>query len=228
MFQDRQDAGRRLLEVLPPLDPQETVILALPRGGLPVADVLAEAIGAPLDIALVRKVGLPGQPELALAAVTNGSDPAITVNEDVARMAGVGIDEIRTLAKPQLEEIRRRRQLYLKGRPPVPLKGKTVVVVDDGIATGATMRAALQLIRVAGPARLLVAVPVAPPDRIAGIRRECDDLICLETPRFFHAVGAHYRMFGQVPDSTVTEILERHAHKRPAPDRDVAAGGEGT
>ncbi|MDD9732363.1 phosphoribosyltransferase family protein [Mameliella sp. AT18] len=216
MFRDRQDAGRQLLDHLPELDPAQTVILALPRGGLPVAEVIAEGLGAPLDIALVRKVGCPGQPELAVAAVTDGSDPQFTINSGVARMAGLGEDDIRTLAEPELETIRKRRELYLKGRVPVALTGKTVVVVDDGIATGATMRAALRLVRKAGPARLLVAVPVAPQDAIAEIARDCDDLICIDTPRPFIAVGAHYRIFDQVSDRDVTEILDRHANRRPS------------
>ena len=215
MFRNRQDAGRRLLDRLPPLAAEDTVVIALPRGGLPVAEVIAEAIGAPLDIALVRKVGYPGQPELALAAVTDGDNPQLAVNQDVARIAGLNDADIRALAEPELAEIHRRRQLYLKGRPPVPLTGKIAVVVDDGIATGATMRAALRLVRAAGPSRLIVAVPVGPADRIADLKRDCDELSGLETPQPFHAVGLHYQVFDQVPDATVTEILERHAHRRP-------------
>jgi len=215
MFADRRDAGQRLLRQLPDLDPRGTVILALPRGGLPVADVIAEAVGAPLDIALVRKVGLPGQPELALAAVTNGEAARITVNEDVARMAGFDDAQIRTLAERELPEIRRRRKAYLGGRAPVPLAGRRVVVVDDGIATGATMRAALRLVREAGAARVIAAVPVGPPDTIAALERDCDAVICLQSPAAFGSVGLHYRIFDQVSDATVTEILERHAHRRP-------------
>src|SRR6056297_1230435 len=140
MFTDRREAGERLLQRLPALDGEDVVIVALPRGGVPVADVIAESLGAPLDIALVRKVGLPGQPEYAVAAVTDGDAPRITVNEDVARMAGLDDGDIKGLAERVLPEIHRRRVVYLKGRPPVPVAGKIVVVVDDGIATGATMR----------------------------------------------------------------------------------------
>ena len=215
MFSDRKDAGQRLLDRLPPLDPTTTVVLALPRGGLPVADVIAEALDVPLDIALARKIGYPGQPEFAIAAVTNGDDPQITVNADVARMGGFDDAAIRRLAEPELEEIRRRRQAYLKGRPSIPLKDKTVVVVDDGLATGATMRAALRLVRATGPKRLIAAVPVGPPDTIAMIEQDCDEVICLERPEHFRAVGLHYHRFGQVPDATVTEVLDRHAAKRP-------------
>ena len=215
MFTNRDDAARRLLQRLPTLEPSSTVILALPRGGLPVADVIAEALGAPLDIVLVRKIGVPGQPEFAVGAVTDGNEPRITINDDVARLTGLEAAQIRALAQQELPEIDRRRELYLKGRPPVPLTGKTVVVVDDGIATGATMRAALRLVRDAGPARLIAAVPVGPADTIAALAADCDSLICLESPADFRAVGLHYRDFGQVPDAVVTEILERHAHRRP-------------
>lgn len=213
MFTDRHEAGQHLLKRLGQFDPEEAVVLALPRGGLPVADVIAESLSLPLDIALVRKVGVPGQPEFAVAAVTDGDDPRITVNEHVARITGLDDDDIRKLAERELREIDRRRKIYLGGRPPVPLAGKTVLVVDDGIATGATMRAALQLVRDAGPARLIVAVPVAPPDTIKEIEQYCDEVICLESPRAFRAVGLHYRNFDQVSDATVSAIIERHAQR---------------
>ncbi|PWJ20569.1 phosphoribosyltransferase [Jannaschia seohaensis] len=211
MFIDRKEAGERLLPRLQALDLDDVVVVALPRGGLPVADVVAEGLGAPLDIALVRKVGVPSQPEYAVAAVTDGDDPRITVNKDVARMARLDDAAIRELAERELPELRRRREVYLKGRPPVPLAGKNVIVVDDGIATGATMRAALHLIRDEGPARLVAAVPVAPRDTVEEMRRECDEVICLETPDFFQAVGLHYRDFRQVTDAEVATILHRHA-----------------
>lgn len=217
MFRDRREAGERLLRRLPKLDADKTVIVALPRGGLPVADVIAEALAMPLDIALVRKVGVPGQPEFAVAAVTDGEDPKITVNDQVARMTGLTEADIRGLAERELPEIRRRRETYLGGRPPVPLAGKTVVVVDDGIATGATMRAALRLIRSEGPARLIAAIPVAPAETVRELEEDCDEVICLECPSPFRAVGLHYRDFGQVNDTTVTDILERHAHRRAPP-----------
>jgi putative phosphoribosyl transferase len=223
MFADRREAGASLLAQLPDLDPAQTVVVALPRGGLPVAEVIAQARGLPLDIALVRKVGVPGHPELAVAAVTDAADgadaadgvtPRITVNADVARGAGLDTAEIRRLAERELPEIARRRARYLGGRAALSLAGKTVLVVDDGIATGATMRAALALIRAAGPARLLVAVPVAPPEALAELRDMCDDVICLECPRDFRAVGAHYRDFAQVGDAEVIEILTRTAPRR--------------
>lgn len=210
MFNDRADAGARLLAQLPPLDAAQTVIVALPRGGVPVADVIAEALGAPLDVALVRKVGLPGQEELALAAVTDGDDPQISVNDAVARFANLGEDRIRDLAQRQLPEIDRRRVLYLGGRRPLPVRGKTVVVVDDGIATGMTMLAALKLLSAQDPARLIVAVPVASHEALEGLAPLADEVVCLSTPRPFVAVGMHYRHFDQVPDEIVVEILKRH------------------
>jgi len=213
MFKDRREAGQRLLNRLGPLDPENTVILALPRGGLPVADVIAESLGVPLDIVLVRKVGVPGQPEFAVAAVTDGKNPKITVNEDVARMTGLNHSDITRLAERELPEIQRRREIYLKGRPSVPLAGKTVVVVDDGIATGATMRAALRLVRDENPARLIAAIPVGPVETIADFETECDEVICLERPADFRAVGLHYRDFGQVSDETVSKIMDLHSHR---------------
>lgn len=213
MFTDRREAGQRLLERLEQLDPKNTVILALPRGGLPVADVIAEALGVPLDIVLVRKVGVPGQPELAVAAVTDGQSPKITVNEDVARMTGLDHADIARLADRELPEIHRRREIYRNGRPPISLVGKTVVVVDDGLATGATMRAALRLVRDENPARLIAALPVAPAAAIAALESESDEVICLECPSEFRAVGLHYRDFGQVSDATVSSILEHHARR---------------
>lgn len=213
MFTDRREAGQRLLKRLGSLDPENTIIVALPRGGLPVADVIAKALGVPLDIVFVRKVGLPGHPEFAVAAVTDGENPNITVNEDVARMTGLNHADIARLAERELPEIHRRRKIYLNGRPSLSLAGKIVVVVDDGIATGATMRAALRLVRDQDPARLIVAIPVGPTATIAALESECDEVICLECPADFRAVGLHYRDFGQVSDVTVSKILERHARR---------------
>lgn len=214
MFTDRHDAGLQLYERLPPLDPEQTVVLALPRGGVPVAEEIARRLGAPLDVVFVRKVGVPSQPELALAAVTDGDDPALTVNEEIARHTGLSEERIWELAQPQLDEIARRKKLYLGGRPPVDIAGKTVIVVDDGIATGATMRASLRLLRARKPAKIILAVPVAPADTLESLEADADEVICLEIPRPFHAVGAHYRDFAQVPDAAVAEALARNAARR--------------
>jgi putative phosphoribosyl transferase len=211
MFRDRQDAGRRLLQKLGHLKSENVVVLALPRGGLPVAEPVADGLGAPLDVVMVRKIGFPGQPELALAAVSNGLAPRITINEELARRSGFSDADIHRLALPELTEIRRRREVYLRGRKPLSLRGKTVVVVDDGLATGATMRAALRAVKAQEPAQILAAVPVGATDAIDTVRGVCDELVCLETPLFFNAVGAHYRVFDQVSDETVIAILDRHA-----------------
>ncbi|WP_171177049.1 phosphoribosyltransferase [Ruegeria sp. HKCCD8929] len=209
MFQDRTDAGRQLLARMPALDPAETVVVALPRGGVPIGEIIAEGLGAPLDIVFVRKVGFPGHRELALAAVTNGAEPGLVVNEDIARSAGLDRDRIWELAQPELREIARRRDSYLGGRAALPIRGKTVIVVDDGIATGATMRASLQNLRSRGPSRLILAVPVAPEDTLAELEESAgiDEVICLKTPEPFYAVGAYYRKFDQVSDDAVTTAL---------------------
>ncbi len=209
MFQDRAEAGRRLLAALPPLKGAETVVVALPRGGVPVAEPIAEALGAPLDVVLVRKVGVPGHRELALAAVTDGDDPVLSVNEAVARHAGLDRAAIRELAQPQLDEIARRRETWFAGREAIEVKGKTVIVVDDGIATGATMRASLRALRARDPARIVLAVPVAPADTLEDLEGLADTVLCLETPQPFIAVGAHYQSFGQVPDAEVGVALAR-------------------
>jgi len=207
MFADRADAAEQLVGRLPPLDPARTVVVALPRGGVPIAAFIAKSIGAPLDVVLVRKVGLPGQEELALAAVTDGDHPKLAINTELAQSLHYSEEQILDLARPHLAEIERRRKLYLGGRPALPVRSKTVLVVDDGIATGATMRSALELLRAQDPARLIVAVPVAAEDSLTEIFVLADAVICLSTPRPFIAVGSHYRRFEQVSDQTVIDML---------------------
>ncbi len=223
MFADRQEAGQRLAARLRPLAPAGTVVVALPRGGVPVAEVIATALGLPMDIVQVRKVGLPGQPELAVAAVTDGDAPAYAINRDVMRAAGLTAAAIRTLAARELDEIARRRALWAPGHSPVAVAGRTVLVVDDGIATGATMRAALDSLRAAGAARLIAAVPVAAQDALDRLSGAADQVVCLEVPHPFVAVGAHYRDFAQVSDAEVAAALARQAvaaAARPAPPAD--------
>ena len=210
MFRDRADAGRQLLARLGDVDPDRTVVISLPRGGVPVAEVIADSLGTPLDIAIVRKVGLPGQKELAVGAISDGKDPKLVVNEDVARMAGLSRERIRELAEPEIAEAERRRQTYMGGRQPVPVEGKTVIVVDDGIATGSTMRAALGLIRAREPERIILAIPVAPEGAPARFSEQVDEMIFLETPRHFGAVGLYYADFDQVADEVVAEALARN------------------
>jgi putative phosphoribosyl transferase len=208
-FTDRTEAGRELASHLVRMNlAQPIVVLALPRGGVPIGVEVARALKAPLDLLLVRKIGLPWQPELALAAVVDGTPPDIVIDEEVRR--GTDIDDayIEAQAEQELQEIRRRRQVYLRGRPPVDVQACTAVVVDDGIATGTTMRAALKALRRRRPAQLVVAVPVAPPDTIEALASEADRIVCLEQPDPFHAVGLHYGEFHQVGDDEVLAALE--------------------
>src|SRR5450756_990344 len=179
-FRDRSDAGRRLAKALSSYKDRHAVVLALPRGGVPVAAEVAAALDAPLDLILVRKIGVPTQPELAMGAVVDGGKPVIVRNEDVISLTGVSEQEFKATCDQQLAEIERRRKLYLGGRPHPQIAGRTVIVVDDGIATGATTRAALQAIRMRKPSKLVLAVPVAPTESLKELRGDADDIVCLE------------------------------------------------
>ena len=215
-YQDRSDAGRRLAKALSEYKGRNAVVLALPRGGVPVAAEVAAALDAPLDLILVRKIGVPTQPELAMGAVVDGTAPIVVRNEEVIELSGTTADEFDAACKRELAEIERRRQLYIGERARAEITGQVVIVIDDGIATGATTRAALQAIRNRKPKELVLAVPVAPPDTITELRREVDALICLETPELFGAIGYFYRDFRQVSDQEVVAILKRFPAKRPA------------
>ena len=206
-FADRTEAGQQLAKVLAGRTLERPVVLALPRGGVPVALEVARALHAPLDLVMVRKIGLPGQPEVALAAVVDGGRPDLEVNEGIALQAGLNRLDIVKLAEPELAEITRRRALYLAGRKSVPLAGRTVIMVDDGIATGATVRVALRAVRRQGPARLILAVPVAPAAELDTLRDLVDEVICLHAPDAFGAVGAWYADFTQVADDDVIAML---------------------
>ena len=205
---DRVEAGRLLGRRLATLKLVDPVVLALPRGGVPVAVEVARALHAPLDLLMVRKIGAPGQRELAVAAVVDGDHPEIVVDEESLRLSGADRAYVDAEAVQELKEIERRRALYLRGRAPVPLAGKSVVLVDDGIATGTTVRAALKALQRSKAARLVLAVPVAPAHAVAQLRAEVDDLVCLLQPEFFHAVGAHYRDFHQIEDDEVIALLD--------------------
>ena len=178
-FVDRTDAGQQLSKALARYKDRRPVVLALPRGGVPVAAEIAAALGAPLDLILVRKIGVPFQPELAMGAVVDGGEPVIVRNEDVISLSGVSEQEFNTIRDQQLAEIERRRKLYLGDRPHPPVAGRTVLVVDDGVATGATTRAALHAIRLRKPSKLVLAVPVAPTDTLEKLRGEADEVVCL-------------------------------------------------
>ncbi|MGD9541542.1 phosphoribosyltransferase [Methylocystis sp.] len=212
-FYDRTDAGRRLAAELEKFKGEDVVVFALPRGGAPVAEPIANSLDAPLDLVLVRKIGVPFQPELAMGAVADGGNPVVVRNEDVIAMADVSEREFEEVCARELEEIERRRQLYLGNRARPEAGGHVAIVVDDGVATGATTRAALRAVRARGPKKLVLAVPVAPPDTLESLASEVDEIICLETHRAFGAIGFFYRDFRQISDDEVIDILDRCARK---------------
>jgi putative phosphoribosyl transferase len=214
MFENRREAGERLAKELLYLKDRNPVVLALPRGGVPIGVEVARALAAPLDLLLVRKIGTPGQPELALGAVIDGERMDFVVNDDIMEMLGLSIDFVRKHAAQEVAEIERRRRLYLTDREHVPVRDRTVIVVDDGIATGATVRAALRGIRRRDPAHLVLAVPVAPADTIDALRKEVDGIVCLDTPSTFGAIGYFYRDFRQVSDNEVRAGLDEIAAER--------------
>lgn len=212
VFKDREEAGQRLAERLA-ASPREgrLLVLALPRGGLPIGLAVARRLRAPLDLLLVRKIGAPWQPELAVAAVVDGEPPQLVIDERTCALTGADAAYIEKAKAHELQEIERRRHVYLRGRAPLRVQGATVIVVDDGIATGTTMRAALKALRLMKPKRLVVAVPVAPADTLAELAAEVDEVVCLEQPEFFHAIGNHYADFHQVPDEEVIAALDAAA-----------------
>ncbi len=211
MFADREDAGRQLAAKLLRFKDKDPVVLALPRGGVPIGLEVAAALDAPMDLVLVRKIGTPGQPELAVGAVVDGDKPELVINEEVKGLAHVTSEYIAQQKARQLIEIERRRKLWLGDRPRVALKGRTALVVDDGIATGATVRAALHAVRRAGPARLVLAVPVAPPDTIASLHDDADEIVCLAKPDIFWAISMFYSSFPQLDDNEVSRLMEQLA-----------------
>lgn len=206
-FADRRQAGRLLAEQLARFKKDHPLILALPRGGVPVAYEVATRLDADLDLLLVRKIGAPNHPEYGIGAVVDGEKPQILVNREIAHQLAVPSGYIHNEAHKQIREIERRRTEYLGGRQALPVTGRTVIVVDDGIATGSTVRAALRAIREKNPSRLILAVPVGASDTILSLQRECDEVICLVTPDPFYAVGAHYEDFSQTSDEEVRQLL---------------------
>src|SRR5215470_3740353 len=202
-FKNRTDAGRRLGQALSGYKDQHPVVLALPRGGVAVASEVAAALEAPLDLILVRKIGVPAQPELAMGAVVDGADPIVVRNDEVIRLTGVDESEFQAVCDAELAEIERRRRRYLGSRERAEVAHRVVIVVDDGIATGATTRAALRAIRMRNPAKLVLAVPVAPTEALPEMRQEADDVFCLEDYEDFGAIGFYYSDFSQVSDQEV-------------------------
>ncbi|MCP5038689.1 MAG: phosphoribosyltransferase [Rhodobacteraceae bacterium] len=207
MFKDRTDAGKMLADRLAENAPQNPLVLALPRGGVPVALPVARKLGAQLDLLLVRKIGLPGHPELAAGAVVNGAAHAVVFNDDILRSFGLNEADFDAAIAKKLAEIELRRKLWLGTSPPEPVAGRNVVVVDDGIATGATIRAALKALKARGAAHIMLAIPVAPADTLKKLRPLCNGIVCLEIPTPFYAVGTHYEDFRQVRDQDVVEML---------------------
>ncbi|MER6354374.1 phosphoribosyltransferase family protein, partial [Streptomyces sp. NPDC001634] len=226
VFTDRLEAGRRLGARLQYLRGQDVVVMGLPRGGVPVAAQVAEALDAPLDVCLVRKLGVPFQPELGMGAL--GEDGVRVINEAVVREARVTQEEVAQVEEREREVLERRGRRYRRERAPVPIAGRTVVVVDDGVATGSTARAACRIARARGAAHIVLAVPVAPEDWTDRLGTEADELVCLETPRNFFAIGQFYGDFSQTEDEEVAACLERAAARAEGaaaragrPDRDV-------
>ena len=207
-FRNRTDAGRQLAEKLAAYaNRPDVLVLALPRGGVPVAFELARAFGAPLDVFLVRKLGVPGYEELAMGAVATGG--VRVLNDEIVRGLGISEHEIDAVVARELRELSRRDRLYRGDRPPSDVAGRTVILVDDGLATGATMRAAVQALRQQQPGRIVAAVPIASPDTCQVLKAEADDVICAITPEPFFAVGHWYDDFTQTTDDEVRELLAR-------------------
>ena len=206
LFRDRYDAGRKVAERLAEYENRDDVIvLALPRGGVPVGLEVARALNAPLDVFLVRKLGVPGQEELAMGSIATGG--VRVQNEDVVQTLGISTENIERVARQEREELMRRESLYRGDRPPPRIKDRIVILVDDGLATGASMRAAVRAVKQMGPRRLVVAVPVADPTICATIGTEADEVACVETPEPLYGVGAWYEDFGQVTDDEVQAML---------------------
>ncbi|MFN4310882.1 MAG: phosphoribosyltransferase [Ferrovibrio sp.] len=208
MFLDRSEAGEKLAKCLLGYKDEKPLVLALPRGGVPVAFEVAQALQAPLDLLLVRKIGAPHHAELAVAAVADGKEPRLVVNRDVADSLKVDDEYLQAAAKRELAEIERRRLRYAVGQSHPDVKDRTVIVVDDGIATGATAKAALILLRAARPKTIILAIPVAAPSTLKEFENLADHVVCLETPADFYAVGAHYREFPQISDEQVIKLLK--------------------
>jgi putative phosphoribosyl transferase len=216
-FQDRQDAGRQLAQALGIYARRNAVlVLALPRGGVPVAYEVAQTIGAPLDVFLVRKLGTPGQPELAMGAIASGG--VLVINEDVREHLNISDAALEAVAARERQELARRERAYRGDRPPLDVRGQTVILIDDGLATGSTMRAAVQAVRAREPRRLVIAVPLAAPATCMELAEEVDEMVCLQTPEPFDAVGRWYRDFSQTSDDEVQRLL-RQAEAAQSPSR---------
>lgn len=216
LFRDRAEAGRRLAERLEQYRKASPVVLAIPRGGVPVGVEVARRLGADLDVVVARKLGAPFQPELAIGAVT--ADGGRFLNQDILRDLTIDDAYLERITQEQLEEARRREERFRGGRSPVQIGGRTALLVDDGLATGATMRAAARSLRQRQPARLVVAVPVGSRQACAALREDADEVVCLAEPEPFYAIGPYYETFEQVEDSQVIALLSRQATGQPTAD----------
>jgi putative phosphoribosyl transferase len=213
LFHDRTEAGQILADKLASYaNRPDVLVLALPRGGVPVGHEVAQALHAPLDVFLVRKLGLPGQEELAMGAIASGGTRVL--NEEVVSKLDIPEEVIDAVAAEEQQELNRREHDYRAGRPPPDVRGRTIILVDDGLATGSTMRAAVAALRQQGPARIVVAVPVGAPETCAELQHEADEVVCAETPEPFYAVGAWYKNFSQTTDEEVRELLARAAEEQ--------------
>jgi putative phosphoribosyl transferase len=214
VFDDRVDAGRALARSLVSYaGAADAIVLGLPRGGVPVASEIADALGLPLDVLVVRKLGLPSQPELAMGAIASGG--AIVLNEDVLRYAADRENMLEHVKRQELAELERRERTFRGARPSLDVRGRTVIVADDGLATGATMEAAVRALRTLGAMRVVVAVPVASVEARDRIARVSDEIVCLEAPRYFSAVGQWYRNFDQTSDAEVKQLLAASVQQTP-------------
>jgi len=206
LFLDRTDAGRRLAQALAHYrGRRDVVVLGLPRGGVPVAAEVAGALGAPLDVLVVRKLGVPGQPELAIGAIASGG--LRYVNSRIVALTGLQASEIEAIVRVESQELERRERRYRAGWPPLDVAGKSIIVVDDGLATGATMIAATDALRMLHPARIVVAVPTAPSQTIDTLRSHADEIVCLDQPEPYFGVGQWYQDFRQIGDDEVVALL---------------------
>jgi putative phosphoribosyl transferase len=225
-FADRAEAGRYLARALSRfVGAPNLLVLALPRGGVPVAFEVARALRAPLDVFVVRKLGVPFHEELAMGAVASGGTRVI--NEEIVEGLGIGAAELDEKTRQALVEVERRERAYQGGRPPVAVHGKTVILIDDGLATGSTMRAAIAALRQRGPEKIVMAVPTSSPETCAEMQDVADEVVCATTPEPFVAVGIWYRDFSQTTDDEVRELLARAARELPRADGESASRHQG-